>query len=55
MKKIFNSKKLSSMKGGTNWYECTYLSAGTVVTIVFVPLAGIFMAGASAACWSKVQ
>jgi hypothetical protein len=55
MKKIKKENYLSLINGGTNWMECTYLTAGAMVTTIYVPLAGWFLAGYSAACWSKLQ
>ena len=51
MKKISNLELVGGLKA--SWYDCAYLTAGTVVTLTFVPLAGAFMAGYTAACWAS--
>lgn len=54
MKNKFNLSQLEEIKGGVTKFDCTLITIASVTTSVYVPLAGWFMLGYAAACWSKV-
>ncbi|MFN4085149.1 MAG: hypothetical protein ACK4LB_04345 [Spirosomataceae bacterium] len=53
MKSIFNLSQLEEIKGGVTKFDCTLITITSVTTSVYVPLAGWFMLGYAAACWTK--
>ena len=55
MKSIFNLSQLEEIKGGVTKFDCTLITITSVTTSVYVPLAGWFMLGYAAACWTKIK